>query len=117
MVKKFILVCDLCEFGDELEATETVALRLDGYGSKLDVCSDHKKEVVETMLPIMEAGRETGEKPDTKKKKSAAKTSAPVPIDPEQSKHIRAWATENGMNVNPRGRIRQDVLDAYNAAH
>jgi hypothetical protein len=30
---------------------------------------------------------------------------------------IRAWAKKNGHEVSERGRIKQDVLDAYDAAH
>ncbi len=31
--------------------------------------------------------------------------------------NIRAWAQANGHQVSERGRIRQDVLDAYHAAN
>jgi cytochrome c553 len=30
---------------------------------------------------------------------------------------VREWAGNNGYKVSPRGRISQEVLDAYNAAH
>lgn len=30
---------------------------------------------------------------------------------------IRLWAQQQGMNVADRGRIKQEVVDAYNAAH
>ena len=30
---------------------------------------------------------------------------------------VRAWANEQGLKVSARGRIAQDVMDAYNAAH
>ena len=37
--------------------------------------------------------------------------------DRGQTQAIRAWARENGREVSDRGRISQDVQDAYNAAH
>ena len=37
--------------------------------------------------------------------------------DRNQTQAIRTWARENGRVVSDRGRISQDVQDAYNAAH
>lgn len=37
--------------------------------------------------------------------------------DRGQTQAIRAWARENGHEVSDRGRISQDIQDAYNAAH
>lgn len=37
--------------------------------------------------------------------------------DRGQTQAIRTWARENGLAVSERGRISQDVQDAYNAAH
>ena len=37
--------------------------------------------------------------------------------DRNQTQAIRTWARENGLAVSERGRISQDVQDAYNAAH
>ena len=49
---------------------------------------------------------------------SSAKASNP--IDAAQTEHnrkVREWAAENGIDVSTRGRIAQDVYDAYNEAH
>ena len=35
----------------------------------------------------------------------------------EQLKAIREWAGKNEFDVSPRGRIRTDVIDAFDAAH
>ncbi|WP_332328463.1 Lsr2 family DNA-binding protein [Rhodococcus sp. YL-1] len=35
----------------------------------------------------------------------------------EQLKAIRDWAGKNGFDVSPRGRIKADVVDAFDAAH
>jgi hypothetical protein len=37
--------------------------------------------------------------------------------DRTRTQAIRTWARENGRAVSERGRISQDVQDAYNAAH
>lgn len=35
----------------------------------------------------------------------------------EQLKAIRDWAGKNGFDVSPRGRIKAEVIDAFDAAH
>lgn len=35
----------------------------------------------------------------------------------EQLKAIRDWAAKNGFVVSPRGRIKADVIEAFDAAH
>jgi hypothetical protein len=35
----------------------------------------------------------------------------------EQLKAIREWAGKNGFDISPRGRIKADVIDAFDAAH
>lgn len=35
----------------------------------------------------------------------------------ERTRAIREWATANGHNVSPRGRIAETVVKAYDAAH
>ncbi len=37
--------------------------------------------------------------------------------DRNQTQAIRNWARANGLAVSERGRISQDIQDAYNAAH
>lgn len=52
--------------------------------------------------------------------KSHAKTisAAPRPRrSPEQLRAIRTWAGRNGFDVSSRGRMRSEVLDAFDAAH
>ena len=38
-------------------------------------------------------------------------------LTPEQRKAIREWANSNGHNISSRGRLRADVIDAFNDAH
>ena len=35
----------------------------------------------------------------------------------EQLQAIREWAGKNGFDVSPRGRIKADVIDAFDSAH
>lgn len=54
--------------------------------------------------------------------KSRAKTSTAVKASGsgrsvEQLKAIRDWAGKNGFDVSPRGRIKAEIFDAFDAAH
>lgn len=104
MSKKTIVVCDFCD--DDEPGTEMLVLKLNGYGSRIDVCKDHGQELRNTVLPIMKVGQQTGNKPVDM-----------ASIDPEQAKAIRVWADKNDVPYNPRGRLRQSTIDAYNEAH
>ena len=44
-------------------------------------------------------------------------TSATAKPDKNQLGAVRAWARENGHKVSDRGRVSQEVLDAYKAAN
>lgn len=54
-------------------------------------------------------------------RKSTARTgrtaAAPTQADKEHLAKVRAWAAENGHEVNQRGRIPKQIFEAYSAAH
>ena len=35
----------------------------------------------------------------------------------EQLQAVRDWAVKNGYDVAPRGRVKAEILDAFDAAH
>ncbi|ORI28228.1 hypothetical protein BH686_02895 [Rhodococcus erythropolis] len=51
------------------------------------------------------------------KTSNAARASSGSGRSVEQLKAIREWAGKNGFDVSPRGRIKVDVIDAFDAAH
>ena len=64
-----------------------------------------------TLLTIFET--ETGRTVET----APTATRSAVPTTDIDSKAIRAWAIENGVEVGQRGRIHPEVIAAYNEAH
>lgn len=107
-----VLVDDL----DESEATETVSFGLDGKDYVIDLSDDNATKLREALAPWVAHARPTSGGRGRSKRGgraggSAASSGGPAPAE------IRAWARENGHDVPERGRVSQEVRDAYAAAH
>lgn len=90
-----ILVDDL----DGSPAKETVQFSIDGNHYEIDLSEDNAKEFRSNLRRYVRKGR---------------------PMKPVQPKNeaadIRKWAIDNGFEINERGRLRRDVIDAYREA-
>ncbi|KSU63103.1 histone-like nucleoid-structuring protein Lsr2 [Arthrobacter sp. NIO-1057] len=83
---------------DGSEATESIAFSVNGQHFEIDLNDDHAAQFHAALETYVEAARSS---------KQTATSEAPA---------IRAWAKENNMKVNARGRLNADVVEAYNAA-
>lgn len=104
--RQILLIDDLT--GED--AQETVRVALDGAQYEVDLTSEHAAELREKLSPYISAGRRlrggsTG--------RSARRDSAPRSDD---SRKIREWAIANGYKPSARGRISQEIREAYSAA-
>lgn len=83
---------------DGSEATESIAFSIAGQHFEIDLNDEHAAQFHAALEPYIEAARSS---------KQTAASEAPA---------IRAWAKENNIKVNARGRLNADVVGAYNAA-
>ncbi|MGP9651032.1 hypothetical protein CQ010_06900 [Arthrobacter sp. MYb211] len=83
---------------DGSEAVESISFSIAGQHYEIDLNSEHADEFRAALEPYIEAARSA---------KQSSASEAPA---------IRAWAKENNIKVNARGRLNADVVDAYNAA-
>lgn len=88
------------------DATETVAFALDGVTYEIDLGAKNATKLRDSLAAYIAAGRRIG-KASAGKRKGAAGGPSP--------REIREWAKANGYNVPDRGRIPQDVIDAYHS--
>lgn len=100
---KIMIVDDID--GAELDEYETVRWSLDGKNYEFDTSPEHAAEFRDAVATYVASSRVIGRS----SKRGAAKAN--------DTRAIRAWATENGFNVSDRGRIPADVVAAYEAAH
>jgi hypothetical protein len=95
---------------DGSEDARTVKFGFDGDQYEIDLNESHYGELKDFLDRFIKAGTKT----------SSGKTqraSSPAKATREELQRIRAWAKEQGMTVNDRGRISQAVQDAYHQAH
>lgn len=100
-------VIELIDDLDGSEATETVRLALDGSEYEIDLAGQNADELRGVAARLLRAGR-----------KAAGSSSKPIPavrrLSPAaDTKAVRAWAAENGIKINSRGRVEDDVVQRY----
>ncbi|MDP9886090.1 hypothetical protein J2W21_003615 [Sinomonas atrocyanea] len=93
---------------DDLEGTEadeTINFSLDGRHYEIDLTADNAARLRDSLAGFVQAARPT----------AAREAFRRTTIQPQQ-RVIRAWATRNGIKVNDRGRIPQNIVEQYMAA-
>lgn len=123
-----VQVTTLCDVdSDDEGATFSFALR--GVSYEIDLCDRHLKELEGMLEPFIDSGRRIGGRRQTTSRPSApaARPAPPAPadgygkasndLDKDARTKVRAWAKENGFEVGDRGRISQDIYNAYQEAH
>lgn len=106
---KIILEDDL----DGGPADETVRFGLDGGSYEIDLSSANAARLRDAIRPFTAKARRVQNV--ARPARGGAAAAAPAKRNPETAA-IREWAKENGYNVSDRGRIHQDIQDAYYAA-
>lgn len=93
------------------EATQTISYAWSGQAYEIDLNDKNAEEFAEVLAPYVSASRKVGRSTGAK----AAK--APQAVGEVDVKAVRAWAAEQGIDINPRGRIKSSVLEQYRASH
>lgn len=103
-------VIEMIDDLDGSEATETVRFGLDGTEYEIDLAGENAETLRGALSRFVEAARR-----DTAPGRRRASTpkAAGSGVD---TKAVRRWAAENGIQVNTRGRISDDVVQRYLAS-
>jgi len=80
------------------EASESISFSVGGQHYEIDLNEKNAEGFRTALEPYIQAARSS---------KQNSTSEAPA---------IRAWAKENNIKVNARGRLNADVVDAYHAA-
>ena len=102
---------DLDESTDDVR---TVSLSIDGQSVEIDLSAKNFEKLSKAVAPYLEAGRKTSSGNATRRQRTSAAATTPAKTSNTQA--IREWAQANGHDVNSRGRIKKDIVDAYEAA-
>jgi hypothetical protein len=93
---------------DGSDGAETVSFSFAGQSYEIDLAAKNLDKFKKGLQPFMDSGRRVGRQPAGR---SVRRTSR------NNSSAIRAWAAEQGLQVNERGRIPAAVVAKYEAAH
>jgi hypothetical protein len=103
-----LLVDDL----DGGEADETVTFALDGKTYEIDLTTANADKLRSLLDPYVKGGRRTGGRASGGRGKARAASGGS-----QDTAQIRAWAKENGYEVNDRGRVPASIREAYEKAN
>jgi hypothetical protein len=98
---------------DGSEAAETVEFSLDGVSYEIDLSDSNAAELRNDFARWVGQARRSGGRRQTRRRNGGAGSGA----SREELARIREWGRANGYSVSDRGRVSQDVQDAYAAAH
>lgn len=92
------------------DAQETVKLALDGAQYEIDLTADHAAELRGKLEPYLSSARRLrgGSTGRAAKRETAPRSG--------ESRKIREWAVANGFQPSARGRISQEIREAYSSA-
>jgi hypothetical protein len=107
-----LLVDDL----DGGEADETVTFALDGVTYEIDLTTANADKLRGLLTPYVDGGRRVGGRSGRSGRGAAKAPRAGGPASQDTAK-IRAWAKEEGYEVNDRGRVPASIKEAYERAH
>lgn len=99
-----VLIDDL----DGSEAMETVTFGLDGAAYEIDLNDDNANRFREVLSEWVSRSRRTGGRARRGTRGTAAAG---------DTAKVREWAKNNGYSVSERGRVAQEIRDAYYAAY
>lgn len=93
---------------DGSEATGTVSFSLDGVAYEIDLNDDNAQQLRDQLGEWASKARRVGGRRTTGARSAGSSN---------ETAKIRAWAKTNGHQVSDRGRVSQQIREAYNAAH
>ncbi|MFF3407501.1 Lsr2 family protein [Streptomyces sp. NPDC002742] len=95
------------------DADETMTFGLDGKTFEIDLNDKNAAKLRKLLAPYVEAGRKLSGKASG----GARGRGGPAKTNGEDTVAIRAWARENGYDVNDRGRVPATIREAYHKAN
>jgi hypothetical protein len=97
---------------DSGPADESITFGLDGTDYEIDLSSKHAKELRGALERYISAAKRVSR---GRVSSGSVRVRRSSRADREQNQAIREWAIRKGLEVAPRGRIAQSVLEQYQA--
>ena len=119
MAKKTITILTDDIDGTELPAgSRSTRFALDGIEYEIDLSAENARALADALAPYISAGRRVGgSRAASSGSGSGSRRTRSSGGDAERLSAIRAWAQGNGYAVGDRGRIKAEIVEAYEAAN
>ncbi|MEV0731832.1 MULTISPECIES: Lsr2 family protein [Polymorphospora] len=103
---------------DGQPADRTVEFGIDGVNYTIDLSDANAGKLRAALDEFIKAGHRIGRGGVVRPvNRPVGRSTATSSSGRDENRAIRAWAAENGFEVSDRGRIPQEVSDAYRTAH
>jgi hypothetical protein len=113
MAKRTIhMLVDDIDGGD---ADETVTFAVDGAQYEIDLSKKNAAKMRDLLAPYVAAGTKVGRTAAGGARGAAPRPRGSAAADRDQNRAIREWAQGKGIPVSDRGRIKQEVVERYQA--
>ncbi|MDX3763583.1 Lsr2 family protein [Streptomyces sp. AK02-04a] len=96
--------------GTESNEVSTHRFSLNDVEYEIDLTPENYAKLDAALRPFIGKGRKKG------RAKSTGRASKALAAGPS-AEEVRAWARENGHEVNDRGRVPREIREAFEAAH
>jgi hypothetical protein len=93
-------------------AHETVKFALDGHSYEIDLSSKNAKKLRSDLAVFVEHGSRLSGRASGQGRRARHVGAS----EKDQNRAIREWALSKGFDVAERGRIKQDVVEAFHRA-
>jgi hypothetical protein len=97
------------------EADETVRFAVDGVQYEIDLSKKNATKMRDALARYIEVGSKVGRAGGGTARPTAGRGRGPATVDRDQNRAIREWAQGKGIAVSDRGRIKQEIVDRFNA--
>src|SRR4051812_17738092 len=106
------VITELVDDIDGTKADETVNFALDGVSYEVDLSKQNASNLRKGLEEYVTKGRRIGGRA-----KRGLANGLSGAADKSQTSAIRSWAKSHGLKVSSRGRIPEEVSQAYHDAH
>lgn len=97
--------------GEDLgDGGQTIDFAVGSTSYRIDLSDKEVENFFNVLKPYVDNAQKVGGR-------GVRRSGASTKTDAAQLKQIRSWAKENGYNPSDRGRVSQEIKDAYEAAH
>ena len=94
-------------------AHETVTFGLDGQVYEIDLSTKNAKKLRSELATYVERGNRVSARTGVRR---VGRRAGVATADRDENRAVREWAQAKGFDIAARGRIKQDIVDAYQRA-